>query len=115
MQGEQCNSADKIAVILEKYPKINFIMGHSIQGQTELAIDLAKTYKNAYLDLCDTGRFYGMIEKMVDGAGADRVLYATDAPLQGYRFIQGAVFAADITEEQRRMIFRDNAARLLKL
>lgn len=115
MNGEQCNSADKIAQILEKYPKINFIMGHSIQGQTELAIDLAKAYKNAYLDLCDTGRFYGMIEKMVDGAGADRVLYATDAPLQGYRFIQGAVFAADITEEQRRMIFRDNAARLLKL
>lgn len=115
MQGEQCNSADKIAQILEKYPKINFIMGHSIQGQTELAIDLAKNYKNAYLDLCDTGRFYGIIEKMVDGAGADRVLYATDAPLQGYRFIQGAVFAADITEEQRRMIFRDNAARLLKL
>ncbi|MBE6917870.1 MAG: hypothetical protein E7470_08245 [Ruminococcaceae bacterium] len=115
MQGEQCNSADKIAMILEKYPKINFIMGHSIQGQTELAIDLAKTYRNAYLDLCDTGRFYGIIEKMVDGAGADRILYATDAPLQGYRFIQGAVFSADITEEQRRMIFRDNAARLLKL
>ena len=56
-----------------------------------------------------------MIEKMVDGVGADRVLYATDAPLQGYRFIQGAVFSADITDAQKRMILRDNAARLLKL
>jgi len=115
MQGEQRNSADKIAMILEKYPKINFIMGHSIQGQTELAIDLAKTYRNAYLDLCDTGRFYGIIEKMIAGAGADRVLYATDAPLQGYRFIQGAVFSADITDAEKRLILRDNAARLLKL
>lgn len=115
MNGEQCNSADKIAAILDKYPNIRFIMGHSIQGQTELAIEIAKNYPHAYLDLCDTGRFYGMIERMVDAAGAEKVLYATDAPLQGYRFIQGAVLSADITDEQCRMILRDNAARLLKL
>ncbi len=113
MNDEQCNSADKIAVVLDKYPNIRFIMGHSIQGQTELAIDLAKQYPNAYLDLCDTGRFYGMVEKMIDGAGAEKVLYATDAPMQGYRFIQGAVLSADITDTQRKMILRDNAARLL--
>lgn len=115
MNGEQCNSADKIATILEKYPNIRFIMGHSIQGQTELAIDLAKNFANAYLDLCDTGRFNGMVEKMVASVGAEKVLYATDAPMQGYRFIQGAVLAADITDEERRLIFRGNAARLLGL
>ena len=113
MNGEQCNSADKIAAILDKYPNIRFIMGHSIQGQTELAIDLANRYENAYLDLCDTGRFYGMVERMVAEAGAHKVLYATDAPMQGYRFIQGAVLAADITDAQKKMILRDNAARLL--
>lgn len=115
MNGEQCNSADKIAAILDKYPNIRFIMGHSIQGQTELAIEIAQNYENAYLDLCDTGRFYGMIEKMVDAVCAEKILYATDAPMQGYRFIQGAVLSADITDEQCRMILRDNAARLLKL
>lgn len=113
MNGEQCNSADKIAAILDKYPNIRFIMGHSIQGQTELAIELANRYENAYLDLCDTGRFYGMVERMVAEAGAHKVLYATDAPMQGYRFIQGAVLAADITDAQKKMILRDNAARLL--
>jgi len=113
MNGEQCNSADKIAAILDKYPNIRFIMGHSIQGQTELAIELANHYENAYLDLCDTGRFYGMVERMVAEAGAEKVLYATDAPMQGYRFIQGAVLAADITDTQKKMILRDNAARLL--
>ena len=115
MNGEQCNSADKIATILDKYPNIRFIMGHSIQGQTELAIEIAKNYPHAYLDLCDTGRFYGMVEKMVDAVGAEKVLYATDAPMQGYRFIQGAVLSADITDEQCRKILRDNAASLLGL
>ena len=113
MNGEQCNSADKIAAILDKYPNIRFIMGHSIQGQTELAIEIAHNYPNAYLDLCDTGRFNGLVEKMVAEAGADRVLFATDAPMYGYRFIQGAVLAAEITDAQKKMILRDNAARLL--
>ena len=62
MNAEQCNSADKIMAILDKYPDLTFIMGHSIQGQTELAIQIANTYPGAYLDLCDTGRFYGMVE-----------------------------------------------------
>lgn len=115
MNGEQCNSADKIIQILDKYPNIRFIMGHPIQGQTELAIDIAKNYENAYLDLCDTGRFYGMIERMVVAVGAEKILYATDAPMQGYRFIQGAVLGADITEEQQELIFRGNALRLLGL
>ena len=115
MNGEQCNSADKIAAILDKYPNIRFIMGHSIQGQTELAIEIAQNYPNAYLDLCDTGRFYGMVERMVEAVGAEKVLYATDAPMQGYRFIQGAVLAADITDSQKKLILRDNAAKLLGL
>jgi predicted TIM-barrel fold metal-dependent hydrolase len=33
--------------------------------------------------------------------------------MQGYRFIQGAVLGADITPEARKLIFRDNALRLL--
>ena len=115
MNGESCNSADKIVQILDKNPDITFIMGHSIQGQTELAIEIAKNYPGAYLDLCDTGRFNGMVERMVREVGAEKVLYATDAPMQGYHFIQGAVLAADITDEERRLIFRGNAERLLKL
>ena len=115
MSGEQCNSADKILKLVEQYPNMKFIMGHSIQGQTELAIEIARDHDNAYLDLCDTGRFYGMIEKMVAAVGAEKVLYATDAPMQGYRFIQGAVLGADITEDEQYLIFRGNAARLLGL
>ena len=56
-----------------------------------------------------------LVEKMVAEAGAHKVLFATDAPMYGYRFIQGAVLAADITDAQKKMILRDNAARLLGL
>lgn len=115
MNAEQCNSAEKIRQIVETYPNLKFIMGHSIQGQSDIAIEIAKDYENAYLDLCDTGRFNGIIEKMVSAVGAEKVLYATDAPMQGYRFIQGAVLAADITDAEKKLIFRDNALRLLNM
>ena len=84
-------------------------------GTADIAIEIAKDYENAYLDLCDTGRFNGIIEKMVSAVGAEKVLYATDAPMQGYRFIQGAVLAADITDAEKKLIFRDNALRLLNM
>ena len=45
MNGESCNSADKVADILEKYRNITFLMGHSIQDvykrQYPWAADLA--------------------------------------------------------------------------
>ena len=113
MNGESCNSADKIAKVLGAYKRIKFIMGHSIQGQVDLAIELSKNYPNAYLDLCDTGRLNGVIEKMVREAGACKVVFGTDAPLQSYYFIAGGVLAARITDAERKMILRDNALAIL--
>ncbi len=113
MNGESCNSADKIAAILDKYPRLTFIMGHSIQGQVDEAIELACCYKNAYMDTCDTGRLNGVLEKMVGKAGAEKVLFGTDAPMQSYNYPLGVVLGARISAEERRLIFRENALRLI--
>lgn len=113
MNGESCNSADKIVKILDKYKNITFIMGHSIQGQVDLAIEIARNYKNAYLDTCDTGRLNGIVEKMVALAGAQKVVFGTDAPMQSYNFPLGGILGAQIKEKERKMILRDNAIRIL--
>ena len=113
MNGESCNSADKVIGVLERYPDITFIMGHSIQGQVDDAIAIAKKYPNAYLDLCDTGRLNGVIEKMVKEIGANKVIFGTDAPMQSHFFQMGCVLGAKITEEEKRLILRENALRIL--
>ena len=112
--GESCNSADKIAKVLDTYKQITFIMGHSIQGQVDLAIELSNNYPNAYLDTCDTGRLNGVLEKMVRGAGIHKVVFGTDAPMQSYYYPMGAVLAARITGNERKMIFRYNALAILQ-
>lgn len=114
MNGESCNSADKITAVLEKYPNITFIMGHSIQGQVDLAIEIAKKYENAYLDTCDTCRLNGVVEKMVRGAGAHKVVFGTDAPMQSHLFQMGCVLGAKISDSDKKLILRDNALRILE-
>lgn len=114
MNGESCNSWTEVQKVLERYPGITFIMGHSCQGQVDKAIELAVRYPGAYLDLCDTGRLNGVIEKMVRTAGAEKVVFGTDAPMQGFAFQLGCVLGARIGAEEKRMILRENALKILK-
>ncbi|NLF29077.1 MAG: amidohydrolase family protein [Clostridiales bacterium] len=114
MNGESCNSADKVVSVLDRYPNVVFLMGHSCQGQVDLAIDIARSYPNAYLDLCDTGRLNGVVEKMVRLAGAEKVVFGTDVPMQGFCFQLGCVLGARIGEEEKRLILRGNALRILR-
>ena len=114
MNGESCNSHDKITGVLEKYPNIMFIMGHSCQGQVDEAIAIAKHFKNAYLDLCDTSRLNGVIEKMVREVGANQVTFGTDVPMQGFCFQLGCVLGAKISDDDKKLILRDNALDILK-
>ena len=114
MNGESCNSADKVIGILERYPNITFVMGHSIQGQVDDAISIAKQYPNAYLDLCDTCRLNGVVEKMVREVGAEKIVFGTDAPMQSHLFQMGCVLGAKISDNEKKLILRDNALRILK-
>lgn len=113
MHGESCNSADKVIGVLDRYKNITFIMGHSCQGQVDLAIEIARTYPNAYLDLCDTSRLNGVIEKMVREVGAQKVVFGTDVPMQGFCFQLGCVLGARISDHDKKCILRDNALRIL--
>lgn len=113
MNGESCNSADKVAAVLERYRNLTFLMGHSCQGQVDAAIEIARSFPNAYLDLCDTSRLNGVIEKMVREVGAEKVVFGTDVPMQGFCYQLGCVLGAHIQEEEKRLILRDNALRIL--
>ena len=113
MNGESCNSADKVAGVLDRYKNITFIMGHSCQGQVDLAIEIARSYPNAYLDLCDTSRLNGVIEKMVREVGARKVVFGTDVPMQGFCFQLGCVLGAHIGDDDKKFILRGNALRIL--
>lgn len=107
------STMDKVLPVLEQYRNIRFLMGHSCQGQVDQAIRAASKYENAYLDICDTGRLNGVIERMVAGAGAHKVVFGTDWPQHSPVYLMGGVLYAKISDEEKKMILRGNAARLL--
>jgi predicted TIM-barrel fold metal-dependent hydrolase len=60
----------------------------------------------------------GVMEKMYELAGADHIVFGTDAPLQGpmqMRFAIEAIEALDIPQEDKDKIFYKNAVKILGL
>ncbi len=78
------------------------------------AIEAARACPNIYLEICTSYRNPGSIEAMVEGAGEDRVLFGSDMPLMEPRINLGRVMTSRISEDARRKVLGENAARLLQ-
>ena len=100
-----------------RFPNANFVSGHAgnVAEPRAAAIKLAQTYPNVYLETCSTFRTPGVIEQLVHGAGADRVLFGSDISLMDPRSQLGKIITADIPEEAKRLVCGGNAARLLRI
>jgi predicted TIM-barrel fold metal-dependent hydrolase len=97
------------------YPNAHFVAGHAgilAEARAE-AIAAARKYPNVYLETCSTYRTPGVIEQLVEEAGADRVLFGSDTPLMDPRPQIGKIITARISDEAKRLILGGNASRLL--
>lgn len=115
--GPEVQSAPKfIAEIAPHYPNANFVAGHAgnIPPYRDQAIAAAQAHPNVYLETCSTFRSPGVIERLVNEAGADRVLYGSDMPLMDPRPQIGKIITAQISDEAKRLVLGGNAQRLLK-
>jgi len=103
--------------VAPRFPNAKFVAGHS--GNTEpyrsQAIDAARHNPNVYLETCSTFRSPGVIEELVEKAGADRVLFGSDTPLMDPRSQIGKIITAAISDADKRQVLGDNARRLLSL
>ncbi|MCX6047177.1 MAG: amidohydrolase family protein [Chloroflexi bacterium] len=106
-----------VGEIAPHYPQANFVIGHSGNTPDERtqAIAAAQANPNVYLETCSTFRTPGVIEQLVNEAGADRVLYGSDMPLMDPRSQIGKIITATISDEAKRQILGSNACRLLGL
>jgi len=99
--------------IAERYPRVSLLLGHSLHGDWDAAVALARTYANVYLELTAVFDDRGVIEKFVREAGADRLLFGTDLPWFDPHHAVGVLLSADISDDDRHAICHRNAERLL--
>lgn len=106
------NAPRHVEMLASKYKKVKVIMGHSAPGELDQAISVVKKYDNVYLDICDIHRHNGIIDKMVESVGADKVLYGTDAPWYDYAYGIGSVLFSRISDEDKYKILYANAKKI---
>jgi predicted TIM-barrel fold metal-dependent hydrolase len=103
--------------VAPRFPNAAFVAGHSgnIEPFRSEAIAAARACPNVYLETCSTFRAPGVVEKLVDQAGADRVLFGSDTPLMDPRPQLGKIITAQIDDGAKRLVLGENARRLLGL
>ncbi len=89
-----------------RYPELLLILGHvNGGGDWEWAIKGLRECRNVYLDTSGSVLEDDTIERCVRLLGHERVLFATDATMEG---CVGKMLAAEITPAQREAIFWRN-------
>jgi predicted TIM-barrel fold metal-dependent hydrolase len=119
-----------------KYPRVNFLMGHSGFGDWANAVRVAHDYPNLYLELtavyiahdwanqpCGSGspvpflshlQLNGIIEYMCEHAGSEKIVYGDDMPWYSPHYAAGAVLFAEISDVDRHNILHRNAEELIR-
>jgi len=94
-----------------RYPELMLILGHiNGGGDWEWTIRALRDFPHVYLDTSGSVLEDDTIGRCVRELGQQRVIFATDATMEGG---VGKVLSADLTSEQREDIFWRNYQRLL--
>ncbi len=131
MPGTGFSPALTVADIAKHHPETNFVLAHmagiyqngnypyfpnmdSLEKVVDLALD------NVYIDTAHFLMYVypGVMEKMYSLAGADHIVFGTDAPLQGpmqMRFAREVIEAMDIPQADKEKILFRNSAKILHL
>ncbi len=111
--GSKLDGPEVVRAIAERYRHLKLLLGHSCHGDWDAAVALALDFENIYLELTAVFDDRGAIEKLVRGAGSDRMLFGTDLPWFDPHQAVGALLSAEITDEDRHNICHRNARDLL--
>ena len=112
--GSPYDGEDVVREVASRYPNVKLLLGHSCHGAWDAAIMLTQDFPNIYLELTAVFDDRGVIERFVDGAGSDRMLFGTDLPWFDPHHAVGVLMDADITDADRHNICHRNAERLLR-
>ena len=116
-EGDTLTRPAKFIPLAKRYPQIRWVLAHS--GNREIgnheAINAAQECPNIYLETATSMANHGTIERLVDGAGEDRVLYGSDTNLLDMRLMVGRIVTAEISSEAKLKVLGLNAIKLLGL
>lgn len=98
-----------VANIARRHPKTKILMAH-LGGNAYDGIPAIRDLKNVWCDQSGTIFHGDDLDYAVENIGAERILFGTD---NAYLTNIGQIKGANLTDEQKEMIFHKNAQKLL--
>ena len=114
--GSTCSVA-QVGRCAERYPNAKVLFGHSGFGYAgaRACIEVGPKAPNTFFDITSSVADLGLVEMLVDGIGADRVLFATDLPFIDCRMQIGRMAFSKLNDDQLRLVLAGNARRLFRI
>ena len=103
-------------VLCPKYPNVIFVAPHcgGSYAAADAAIDKARKYPNFYAEITLTPVCLGVIDYLVAGCGAERVLYGSDQPMRDPRPQLGWVVYSRLSVADKKKVLGANARSILE-
>ena len=111
------STVHKLLHVLDRYPDLEVVAAHLGGYQAWMDAPLLAQNPRVWFDTSSalwamTPAYAG---ELIHRLGTDRVMFGTDYPVKVYATELARFFAIDLTEDERRAILYDNAARFLGL
>jgi len=119
--GEDRSMPEAFIPFTDAHPETTLILAHlgctsDIDPTHQVRAIQQSKAGNVYVDTSSARSIMPrMVEWAVDKVGADRLLFGTDTPLYHTSMQRIRIDHADLSEQDRRLILRDNALRLLEI
>ncbi len=104
---------DDLEPQFNRCPNVNFILGHAGAVAREHYVRLGHKYPNVYLELCFSACPRGLVEYFVGEGLAAKMLWGSDCIFMSMEQQIGRVIFAQISEQDKRLILGETAARVL--
>lgn len=104
---------DELRAINEKYPDAVLIAAHAGCNNNDSYIALGRDHENIYIDTVFSRAPRGMVKHLVEGAGADKVLWGSDVLFFSNTQQLGVVLGADISDEDKIKLLSGNMQHVL--
>jgi uncharacterized protein len=101
-------------LLAKRFPNTRVIMAH-LTGCGYRGVLAARGIDNLWVDTSGGAPEAGIVDFAVSNLGSSRILYGSDLPIRDLPAAIGQVAGAAISETDRKAIFHNNAANLLKL
>ncbi len=104
---------EQVGRLARRYPHASLLLAHAGSSNADGYIRMARTYANVFLDTTYSVSPRGMIERLVAGAGADKVVWGSDCDFFSMAQQVGKVLGANIPDEIKVKILSDNPRKIL--